>query len=162
MGLGLLATQALWVPRFVEAILAHEGRTVVIQAPDSATTTPAKSVTHPGKPPVPTPTPVVTGGVDAIVTVGPTCPVQKDPPDPQCADKPYQTMLVLATTIIGKNGGVLVFSDAQGHFSRDLAPGTYTLRAQSSDPLPRLAPMTFEVKEGTRTKLTVQFDSGIR
>jgi hypothetical protein len=34
-------------------------------------------------------------GISGVVTLGPTCPVMRNPPDPQCADKSYQTNLVL-------------------------------------------------------------------
>lgn len=162
LGLGLLVTQAYWVGPLVNNIVAHDAPSVA--APVSTTT--STSGTHGTPAPKPTPKPVPapagTSGVDGTVTIGPTCPVQQDPPDPACADKPYETTLVLASTIIGKNGGVLIKSDAQGHFSSDLGPGTYTIRAQSSAMLPRLSPITFTVEANKRTKLNVQFDSGIR
>jgi hypothetical protein len=85
----------------------------------------------------------------------------RDDDDGRCADKPYQTTLVLASAERGKSG-VLITSDAHGRFSHDLGSGTYTIRSQSDATLPRLEPVTFEVKAGQRTKLTLQFDSGIR
>ncbi len=119
-------------------------------AVDDVTTTP---VSRPGK---------IDTGVEGIVTIGPTCPVERIPPDPACADKPYPTTLVLASTVIGKNDGVLVTTDAQGYFSQELSLGTYTIRAQSNTMLPRLSPVTFTVVEHQVTSLNLQFDSGIR
>lgn len=157
LGVGLLVTQAYWVPSLVDEILSHE-QSPLVERP--ATTTPAvpaeeAPVVHQNVPPT-----QASGGVDGTVTIGPTCPVVREGED--CADRPYRTTLVLASTVTGKNGGVLVFTDAQGRFSRDLAPGTYTLRAQSDAVMPRLAPVTFTVEADKRTRLLLQFDSGIR
>ena len=155
LGVGLLVTRAYWVPPLVSEILSHEQAPVVVEVSTTTPVVPAKPVAHP----VPTPAPV-TSGVDGTVTIGPTCPVMRN--DRDCADKPYETTLVLASTIIGKNGGVLIRSDAQGRFSHDLGPGTYTLRAQSDNSLPRLNPVTFTVEANKRIQLLLQFDSGIR
>ncbi|MDB5237591.1 MAG: hypothetical protein JWL88_693 [Parcubacteria group bacterium] len=160
LGLGLIAMQAYWLTPVVNQILAHEPQPVIVPVAAIATSTATKPVTHPH--PAPVPAPVSTSGVDGTVTIGPTCPVVQNPPADACADKPYETTLVLATTIIGRNGGVLIRSDAQGHFSQDLGPGTYTIRAQSDAVMPRLAPITFTVEANKRTSVNVQFDSGIR
>lgn len=101
-------------------------------------------------------------GITGSVTIGPTCPVERIPPEPSCADKPYQTTLVIASTIIGRNGGVLVQTDAKGHFTKELLPGTYTIRAASERTPPTLAPVTVTVKEGAWTNVDLSFDSGIR
>jgi cytoskeletal protein RodZ len=129
--------------------------------PSSATSEP---VSKPESKPTtkPTPQPASTSGIEGTVTIGPTCPVQKYPPDAACADKPYATTLVIASTVVGRNGGVLVQTNAQGHFSKAVPAGTYTIRSTSSGMLPRLSPMTVEVRDGAMTKVQVQFDSGIR
>ena len=162
LGVGLLVTRAHWVPSLVNTIMSHEPAPVVVPVSTTATSTKPVPVSHPPKP-VPTPVPQpVTGGVDIYATIGPTCPVMQNPPDPQCADKPYETTLVLASTITGRNGGVLIKTNAQGRFSEALGPGTYTVRAQSDAMLPRLSPVTFTVEANKRTQLHLQFDSGIR
>ncbi len=163
LGLGLLVTQAYWVMPLVNQILSHEPQPVLVPAAMSTPVTKvlATPIPNPGTKP-PAPVSSTESGVDITATIGPTCPVQKDPPDPTCADRPYEATLVLATTIIGKNGGVLVKTDANGHFSENLEPGTYTIRAQSDAALPRLEPVTFTVEAHKRTAVHVQFDSGIR
>lgn len=158
LGLGLIAAQAYWVPTLVNAIIAHDAPQAVVPVATTTANVPVK----PSPKPVPVPAPTGTSGVDGTVTIGPTCPVQQYPDTGACADKPYETTLVLASTIIGRNGGVLIRSDALGKFSHDLEPGTYTIRAQSSDMLPRLEPIAFTVEANRRTKVTLQFDSGIR
>jgi hypothetical protein len=148
IGLGLLATTHFWVPSVVNAIIGHEGVSQVV--PVSTTTTPTSVSSKPH--PTIKPKPSITSGIDITATIGPVCPVAHSPELPECADKPYEATLVLASTIIGRNGGVLIKTDAQGHYSQDLEPGTYTVRAQSTKTPPTLS----------RTVLHLSFDSGIR
>lgn len=148
IGVGLLATTRYWVPSFVNQILAWEGvpQPVVV---DTATTTPPQPEGRKGK---------IAQGVEGIVTIGPTCPVERIPPDPACADKPYKTKLIIggpATTLIIETG-------SDGYFSQELPPGTYTISAESRAMLPRLSPVTFTVKVNERTALNLEFDTGIR
>lgn len=130
--------------------------------PAQSTSMPSGSGVHQAPVPGPKPAPQDTSGIRGTVTIGPTCPVQKDPPDPNCTDRPYQTTLVIASTIVGRNGGVLVQTDAQGRFEHSLPAGTYTIRSTGNGAPPTLQPMTVTVKDGAWTTVTVQFDSGIR
>ena len=166
IGLGLLASQKIWVPKLVNRILENDGLNSSAYVATSTASQTSAATTSPKLPPTPTPKPiprpVVKGGVDGVVTIGPTCPVERVPADPQCADKPYETTLILASTIIGRNGGVLIHTDAEGRFSDDLVPGIYTIRAQDGAVMPRLTPVTFQIKSNERLHLDLKFDSGIR
>ena len=152
IGIGLLLTQKIWIQPLVNAILAQEIDSSIPPSP-VATTTPTTPADSPAQ---------VDSGVEGAVTIGPTCPVERIPPDPACADKPYQTTLVISGTLPGKHADILVRTDAQGHFSQQLLPGQYTIRGQSEGMLPRLSPVTFEVAANALTTLDLQFDSGIR
>jgi len=102
-------------------------------------------------------------GVHGTVTAGPTCPVERDPPDPDCAARPV-------------GGAVLVFTDADGTevargtsaadgtFTVELAPGSYRVTAQPVEGLMGTpAPMDVEVEAGgPMTELQVSYDTGIR
>ncbi len=101
-----------------------------------------------------------TSGIHGQVTLGPTCPVQR-PNDPNCADKPYQTSLIVLT----EDGKLAanVQSDAQGNFTVGLMPGNYIVSpAPSNRPLPRAAPQPVRVNDNQFTDITIQFDTGIR
>src|SRR5437868_2373053 len=103
LGVGLLVTRAYWVPPLVNGILSHEQAPVVVGVSTTTPATSTKPVARPIPAPAPAPAPApITSGVDGTVTIGPACPVVYE--DGRCGDKPYQTTLVLATTIIGKNG----------------------------------------------------------
>ncbi len=104
-------------------------------------------------------TPSPASGIEGRVTLGPTCPVERIPPDPRCAPKPYQTDVTIT--------GPASFSrdlatDPDGNFRIGLEPGTYQLQARGGQVLPRCSPMTVEVKQGEFAPVTVTCDSGIR
>lgn len=101
-------------------------------------------------------------GVKGVVTIGPTCPVERYPPDPACADRPYDA-LIKATR--GGHTIARTRSGADGRFTLRLAPGRYRLRASS----PQAGPFPFtkdervvRVRSHRFTRVHISFDSGIR
>lgn len=100
-------------------------------------------------------------GISGTVTIGPTCPVERIPPDPQCADKPYQA----GFNVKNQSGQVIksFSSDVDGKFFVDLAPGIYTVTSVGNlGTMPRALQQTAEVAKGKYTQMDFQFDSGIR
>ena len=101
-------------------------------------------------------------GIQGIVLLGPTCPVERNPPDPQCADKFYQTSLVV-TTSDGTQTIKTFSSDADGKFSVQLPPGAYAIRsAPSSSMLPRCSTGTIDVGTAAYASTNIYCDTGIR
>src|SRR3989338_9714702 len=53
-------------------------------------------------------------GVKGTISLGPTCPVMRDPPDPACADKPYATAVTIrplrASSPLARGGSVSTFA----------------------------------------------------
>jgi hypothetical protein len=103
-------------------------------------------------------------GVQGTVFLGPTCPVQRDPPDPQCADRPYAADLAL-TTPDGRLAKTFS-SDANGTFRVDVEPGTYIIRSAQQDapshPACSSTDGSFVVAAGAYTTVQVSCDTGIR
>lgn len=102
----------------------------------------------------------VSSGIHATVTIGPTCPVMRIPPDPACADRPYK-----ADFKITKKGSLFsktVSSGSDGILNIELSPGEYIISAVLKNVMPRLSPVAFTITQGKVTELTLQFDSGIR
>ncbi|MBU6490708.1 hypothetical protein KGQ25_00880 [Patescibacteria group bacterium] len=100
-------------------------------------------------------------GVQGIVSLGPTCPVERIPPDPSCADKPYATAIAVYHT-----GSQSVFlmgnSDASGAFKFSLPPGAYTLQATNGKTFPRCTAVTVSVPASGYASTTISCDTGIR
>jgi hypothetical protein len=110
--------------------------------------------------PFSTPLPPTNSGVHGTVLLGPTCPVQRIPPDPKCADRPYQADFVITSSVGGTSK---VSSGADGKFEQQLPPGDYTIAPSNNGKvLPRAGSQVFTVQSGQFTEIQIQFDSGIR
>ena len=99
-------------------------------------------------------------GIKGKVTIGPTCPVERIPPDPQCADKPYQANL----RIKNQAGEVAIESkiNPDGTFKFDLLPGKYIIENANGSSMPSFSPVSITVENNIYKELNLQFDSGIR
>jgi hypothetical protein len=99
-------------------------------------------------------------GVRGVAQVGPTCPVETSPPDPNCADRPHAGTFVIES--VGGTRIAEVTSGADGRYSVALPPGSYQLRSADPNRLPSLAPQPFTVRSNAWTTLDLELDSGIR
>ena len=94
---------------------------------------------------------------------GPTCPVESDPPDPACADKPIATNIWISRKINPQQVIATIQSDANGAFQISLPPGDYVIQAGPSGvPLPRCNDTSATVGPAGYTSVTVSCDTGIR
>ena len=105
--------------------------------------------------------PLVSSGVEGRVLIGPTCPVERVPPDPNCADRPYATAITVYRSGV-KIPFIIGNSSAAGTFTFSLPPGSYTLVAGSGGTLPRCGEVTAAVVPDEYTVADISCDSGIR
>ncbi|MES2225776.1 MAG: hypothetical protein V4480_03130 [Patescibacteria group bacterium] len=161
IGLGLLAAQSIWVPPLVNWILAEENTTYVVEpAPMNIVPPPATTMRPtPSKPPAPGVQ--ETGTLLGTVSLSPTCPVERIPPDPQCAPKPYVTSVTVLRT-----GGTSIVAQQKteddGSFRFSLAPGLYTVKAAGAAVYPRCSSASTQVTKDTITSIAISCDTGIR
>ncbi len=103
------------------------------------------------------------GTILGNVLLGPTCPVVQNPPDPNCADKPYQTDLVLTTPDQSKELEKFS-SDSYGVFRLEVLPGAYAIRsAAAANILPYCTSNeTIQVRANETSDAIVFCDTGIR
>jgi hypothetical protein len=104
------------------------------------------------------------GGTGARVTVvaGPTCPVERYPPDPNCKPKPVDAQ-VRITTRDGKAVATMR-TGKDGRASKRLRAGSYRASASNANPgiMPACKPVNFVVRRGRYTRITINCDTGIR
>lgn len=100
-------------------------------------------------------------GVRGTVSLGPTCPVERMPPDPVCADKPYATAVTVYRSG-SKQPFIIGNSDANGTFQFSLPPGSYTLTAGSGTMLPRCSSIPLTIAPDAYTTTNISCDTGIR
>jgi hypothetical protein len=99
-------------------------------------------------------------GINGVVTLGPTCPVEK-PNDPNCAPKPYATSINIMKTGT-KEIFKTVQTDANGKFTVDLPQNKYDLQAVGGAVLPRCGMVSVIVRSTEYAKVEISCDSGIR
>ena len=103
-------------------------------------------------------------GIAARVLAGPTCPVETNPPRPQCAPRPLEVG-VRVRRVGSQSGARIVHSGADGRFRVRLSAGTYIVQGlpEANSPLPRPpAARRVRVRPGRFTSLTITYDTGIR
>ena len=100
--------------------------------------------------------------VSGVAQAGPVCPVERQPPDPACADRPAAGAILVVT----ENGDEVTrtTSAADGTFHLRLAPGEYQLVPQPAQGLMGTAqPIALTVRTGEAVEpLVVAYDTGIR
>lgn len=101
-------------------------------------------------------------GIYGKVTLGPVCPLERDPPDPQCADRAYQAEILVTDTSINHKNITTFKSGQDGTFKIDLPAGQYILWNAAGYQLPAFGPQEVIVKSKAYTEINIQFDSGIR
>lgn len=111
-----------------------------------------------------TPAANIPSSITGYIHSGPTCPVERIPPDPNCAERAFADAKV---DIRIKSSGVLaksLVSDATGNFRADLIPGAYTITAgpKTGGFLPRCNPVEATVTTGKVVSVDISCDTGIR
>jgi hypothetical protein len=103
-----------------------------------------------------------TGSLTLTLTAGPTCPVERVPPDPNCAPRPVAGAEVIVLTLDGREVG-RPKSDAAGKIRLTLPQGRYIIRPKSSaNGLPS-APEEVVVDVGAAAvDVALGYDTGIR
>lgn len=99
--------------------------------------------------------------ISGRVTISPTCPVERIPPDPKCAPKGFET-----TVSVTQGSKSIILSEAKtdknGNYVLELDPGEYTLNIFHGKILPSCLPVDVVVNVGKNQKIDINCDSGIR
>ena len=102
-------------------------------------------------------------GVRGQVTLGPTCPVERIPPDPNCADKPYTTSVQVIEVGSPKSSPFAVAeTNEEGNFQIMLPPGDYALQPIGGNPMPFCETQNVTIEPGVIKDVNLSCDSGIR
>lgn len=101
-----------------------------------------------------------TGIITGSVTLSPTCPVERMPPEPQCAPKPYQTKIEIFS-VDGSELVKSVKSGADGRFEVTLPFGDYNIQAGGGVVHPSCSPVAVSLQTVT-TSVDISCDTGIR
>lgn len=104
-----------------------------------------------------------TAPVEGRVQLGPTCPVETNPPTPGCEPKPYQTTVLVYQGTSMTGVALRSFeTTASGTFQILLAPGAYILKAVGGSPFPRCGSIQVQVSAAGLSGVVLSCDTGIR
>jgi hypothetical protein len=104
------------------------------------------------------------GTVDVEVIAGPICPVERDPPDPECEPRRVGGARVIVQPGDGRDIVVAeATADAAGHAIIELPAGDYVVVGAEVEGLMGLPePVMLTVAAGRTVPLTLAYDTGIR
>lgn len=121
----------------------------------------------PGGSSSPTPTLAPAGpppSVTGVVTAGPVCPVERNPPDPSCAPRPVAGAVIVATDAAGQTVGRAT-SDADGSYLLIVGEtGTFVIKALPVTGLMGVPPsvtVTLALPSAT-ARVDLVYDTGMR
>lgn len=146
----------------IAGYVAFAGKTT---APTVSPSPTASQTVHPTShmSPTSTPTRIPTSGSGAYgtITTGPTCPVQRNPPDPACADRPYVGTVSACVANVGAPCVPIEFrTNTQGDYQVALPAGTYYFIADTGIHGGRSKDIV--VSPDAYTRADIVFDTGIR
>jgi hypothetical protein len=102
------------------------------------------------------------GEIRGVVTAGPVCPVERQPPASACADRAVEAARIRIDDAAGRTVTVAV-SGADGSFVVSVAPGSYRLVPQPVNGLlGTAAEQQVTVKAAAIAEVDVSYDTGIR
>lgn len=108
--------------------------------------------------------PAPDGTLQVEVVAGPVCPVEQEPPDPNCEPRPVEGARIFVQPGDGRD--ILVgeaTTDEDGHVTIEIAPGDYIVLGGDVEGLMGLPePATVTVLAGQTVTITLTYDTGIR
>jgi len=101
--------------------------------------------------------------VQGRVLLGPICPVMKEIPDPNCADKGYKTTVKVIEIGSPKSSPFLTAeSDENGFYELILPVGEYALHPIGGSPLPFCDTKEISIVDKDLSETNLSCDTGIR
>ncbi len=107
------------------------------------------------------------GTLAGTVTIGPLCPVEREPPDPGCrpTDATYKAWPIALFTPDKKAEIIKIVPSLNGTFSIELPVGDYVVgleKSQASGIGRNNLPVNITIKVGENLTLNINIDTGIR
>jgi hypothetical protein len=108
--------------------------------------------------------PPESGSLLVVAMAGPTCPVETNPPDPNCAPRPVAGARVLVTPADGREIVIAEGeTDAEGRLTLSVPVGNYLVTGGAVEGLMAApAPVVVSVLAGVTTEVPLGYDTGIR
>lgn len=99
------------------------------------------------------------------IGIGPICPVETNPPDPNCqpTEETYAAWPITVWTYDKHTKVASIIPQSDGAYVVDLAPGAYVVALDRSSGVGGSnLPQTVSITKGETTSLDIEIDTGIR
>jgi hypothetical protein len=103
-----------------------------------------------------------TGVLYGRVTLYPVCPVEYDPPKPECAPRPFVTEVIALDEVTGTDVGAEQTTGSDGRFVMDLFPGEYIIKTKNVRQHAPCPDIHVKIRANASSSILIQCDSGIR
>ncbi len=107
------------------------------------------------------------GTLEGKISIGPICPVERDPPDPNCqpTEETYKAWQIAVWTTDKENKVALIEPNTDGNYNLELPVGNYVVDLEEQKPFGiggNNLPATITINSKETTILNVDIDTGIR
>ncbi len=105
------------------------------------------------------------GFLSGRIAIGPLCPVERDPPDPNCqpTKETYEAWPIAVFKYGTKTKVSQIDPNLDGSYYLELSAGRYTLNLEKSNMFgSKDLPQDITIKEGETTEINIDMDTGIR
>ena len=110
----------------------------------------------------PSPGGAAESGIRGLALAGPVCPVETEPPDPDCAPRPVAGAAIVVRDASGSEVARAT-TEADGGFFVPLPAGLYVLEPQAVEGyMGTAAAFEVDVQDGVATEVQLDYDTGIR
>ena len=107
--------------------------------------------------------PVEFGILEGRITIGPLCPVERDPPDPSCLPTAKTFAANPVFVKAGSENIAKLEPTLNGSYELELAVGDYTVVSSKVSRIGKQSvPQDITITSNTRTELNIHIDTGIR
>ena len=107
---------------------------------------------------------VTTGFLIGKVTIGPLCPVERIPPDPNCqpTEATYKAWQIAVYTLDKRAKLAQIEPNLDGTYQVGLPTGKYLVDFEESHAFGKSLPQTIVIKKDQTTVFNIDIDTGIR
>lgn len=104
------------------------------------------------------------GLLTGAVTIGPLCPVESDPPDPNCqiTEETYKDYPIAVYTSDKKSKLGQIQPNVDGSYSLELPIGSYLVDLEKQHLFGTTLPVNVKIGENETSILNIDIDTGIR
>lgn len=104
------------------------------------------------------------GFLEGKITIGPLCPVESNPPNPECqpTEQTYKAWPIIVLTVDTETLVAIIQPDLDGNYTIALAEGPYIVDLENEHLFGKNLPAKIDIIPNKTVTLDINIDTGIR